>query len=554
MKYSFKDITGILIPAERQRFFISIVLDVVIAVIDIVALALLLFIINFYSHPGERTPSFLPGYFFDRDTVLPVAVFLLLFAIKNLVGYYAGKAQQLFVYKVASRLSQKKLLQYLEGDYPGYVTIDSAVHTKKISQHPIEFGHYVLWGLQQIIAQAALISITVMAMVLFNTKLFLLLFIILLPPVILIAWLNRRTTTLARVHIKTSSEQALQYLKEAIAGFIESKIYDRNYFFTNRYAEKQQQLNQWLARLQALQGMPNRLIEVFAVLGFFVLLLLSRWTDNAVTPSIITIGAFMAAAYKIIPGVVKILNNSSMMDTYAYTIAGVTGNVSPAVTAQNNNATKITGVSYKDVSFNYADKNIIKHFTCVLRQGDFTGITGISGKGKTTLINLLLGFEDPAEGILLINEQPQDKLQRSRYWKNIAYVKQQPFLIHDTILNNIILGKENIDAQQLTAAIAAAGLQELIAQYPEGLNKIVTENGKNISGGQRQRIVIARALYKNADLILLDEPFNELDNASENKLLEYFKLLAVSGKIVVLITHNKTSLAFCNSVISLDEN
>ncbi len=94
---------------------------------------------------------------------------------------------------------------------------------------------------------------------------------------------------------------------------------------------------------------------------------------------------------------------------------------------------------------------------------------------------------------------------------------------------------------------------KIIAQYPEGLEKIITENGKNISGGQRQRIAIARALYKNAGLLILDEPFNELDNNSENKLLLHLQELSHAGTIIILITHNKKSLLFCNTIISLDD-
>jgi ABC-type bacteriocin/lantibiotic exporter with double-glycine peptidase domain len=95
-------------------------------------------------------------------------------------------------------------------------------------------------------------------------------------------------------------------------------------------------------------------------------------------------------------------------------------------------------------------------------------------------------------------------------------------------------------------------LEGLIASFPEKGDKIIAENGKNISGGQRQRISIARALYKAADLIILDEPFNELDETSEIALLTHFQQLAQNGKMVILITHNKQSLSFCNKIVSLD--
>jgi len=93
----------------------------------------------------------------------------------------------------------------------------------------------------------------------------------------------------------------------------------------------------------------------------------------------------------------------------------------------------------------------------------------------------------------------------------------------------------------------------VISTFPEGLEKIITENGKNISGGQQQRIAIARALYKNASLILLDEPFNELDEEATCSLLKHFRELTGKGRSVVMITHDKKSLSYCNKIISLDE-
>jgi len=120
-------------------------------------------------------------------------------------------------------------------------------------------------------------------------------------------------------------------------------------------------------------------------------------------------------------------------------------------------------------------------------------------------------------------------------------------------LRNITLEEEGYDKNNLTLALSVSGVNELIEKFPDGLNKIITENGKNISGGQQQRITLARAIYKNADLILLDEPFNELDDASSIVLLEHFKELTTAGKMVILITHDKQCLSYCNKIISLDE-
>ncbi len=109
-----------------------------------------------------------------------------------------------------------------------------------------------------------------------------------------------------------------------------------------------------------------------------------------------------------------------------------------------------------------------------------------------------------------------------KYWPSISYVRQQSFFIHDTALRNITFEEEGHDKNNFGIALEVSGANGMIEQFPERLDKIITENGKNISGGQQQRIAIARAVYKNADLILLDEPFNELDEASSITLTKTF--------------------------------
>ncbi len=172
---------------------------------------------------------------------------------------------------------------------------------------------------------------------------------------------------------------------------------------------------------------------------------------------------------------------------------------------------------------------MLNNFSLSVEKGDFIGISGESGKGKTTILNLLLGFLPPAKGEILINNIPADKEDIQSCWPFISYVKQQSFFIHDTILRNITLEEDNHNKEKLHFALEASGINKLIEASPEGLSKMITENGKNISGGQRQRIAIARALYKDADLIILDEPFSELDEESECILSTKFQTL-VAGR------------------------
>ncbi len=551
------DTWTILEKKERRHVCFYILADVSIIVTDIAALIVLLFILNFYTQPLHQSiaTDFLPPAFIDRNSILLIAVFLFLFAAKNILAYYVHQLRYQFLYKIAARIADRNLLQYLEGNYTSYVMVDSAVQIRRISQEPIEFSHYVLAGILQIITQSIMIVIAIVAILIFNAGLFLLLFIILLPPIVLVAYLIKRKTRTARINAQKSSENTLQFLKEALSGYVEANIYGRHDFFKQRYSSWQQKLNAHLSDIQSIQGMPNRMIEIFAVAGLFILIAINQQSANANTDAVINIGAFMAAAYKIMPAAVQILNNSGQVKAYAFTVRDLLPvPADKPVAGIQEQAESIQSISFCNIHFQYASQKILNDFTSCLVKGDFAGIAGKSGRGKTTIVHLLLGFLEPLSGSIRINNKPVNDINRQQYWKQIAYVKQQPFLLHDSIQTNITLNETDYDKDRLKEVIRITGLDELVKASADGINTTITENGKNISGGQAQRIAIARALYKDADLIILDEPFNELDAASEKNLLDHFSELARSGKIVILITHSKESLSRCNKIISLHEN
>jgi ABC-type multidrug transport system fused ATPase/permease subunit len=545
LKRYLKNIAATLTPEEKKRFTTLIILNLAISMADIISLALLVYIINFYTQPeGSPAPSFLPGWLFNRSSVALILLFFILFSLKNLGAWLVHRAQCNFLSVVAARISQSRLTKYLQNGYENYVEVDSSVHIRRIYFHPIEYCQHILDGIQQIITQIALIALAITAILLFNAQLFLLLLIMLLPPVVVVFYYIKRRLRAVRANTRTTSERSLQHLQEALAGYVESNIYHKSEFFLQRYVAWQREFYRYFADFLIVQGTPTRIIEVFALLGLFILIVIGQWYGNS--EAIVTVGAFMAAAYKIIPGIVKILNISGQMNSYEYTLQEDL--ITPV--AQKSEIA-IDRVSFKNVSFQYNGKPVLNNLDLQLQPGDFLAVTGVSGKGKTTILNLMLGFLTPHGGEILVNGSIP-AVER-RHWKKISYVKQQNFLIHDTILRNIVLEETKYDEQRLQEVIERSGLQQFIASDAEGLNKLIAENGKNISGGQRQRIAIARALYKEADLIILDEPFNELDENAEVILLKYFQELAAAGKMIVLITHDSKSISYCNKKISLDE-
>ncbi|WCT14598.1 ATP-binding cassette domain-containing protein [Mucilaginibacter jinjuensis] len=548
-----KKIRAVLVPAERRALNRHVLLGVLISVLDILFLAMIVWLINITASHQQVVVAGYPVSDFVWDNLIAVAIgTVLLFGIKNSLGYLITQSQYRYSYRVAARLSNTKLMQYLHNDYFNYVNTDSSVYMYQIGQQPIEFSQYILSGLQQIIVQAALIALSVIAIAVYNFQLFLMVTVFILPPVLIVAWLIRKRIKTVRSTTRINSEKSLQHLKESLSAYIESHIYNKHSFFSDRYTRYQQQLNTNLANLQSIQLLPSRLFEVFAIAGIFIITIINSHYHNST--NLIAVGVFMAAAYKIIPGLVNIINYNGQIKAFEHAL----NNMLPddEISVSENvllPAESIQNIKFHQVKFSYKDRTIFNNLNFELSSEDFAGISGVSGRGKTTLINMLLGFIEPESGQISINGSSADKHLRAAHRERISYVKQSVLLLHDTILKNIILSDGEYDDARLNKALQITGLDALIAQYPEGIHQLITENGNNLSGGQRQRIMMARALYKDFDLLILDEPFNELDDASEQKILHYLKAMTDAGKIILFITHNQQSLNFCNKTINLHE-
>ena len=238
-------------------------------------------------------------------------------------------------------------------------------------------------------------------------------------------------------------------MQESLSGYVESNIYDKNDVFIKRYFDHQRQMNNNIATQQTLQSLPPRLIEVFAVMGFFLLILINKWSTDKPVVDVLTIGIFMAASYKIIPGMVKIMNSAGLIRTYRFAIDNLQlpGNIDEQAAA--NISQNIRSARFDEVSFKYNDHDVLNDISFELNSGDLALLTGSSGTGKTTILNLLLGFLTPDKGSISINDQVLTSSERKSFWNNISYVKQQTFFTGDSILKNITLTDAEPDRQKI---------------------------------------------------------------------------------------------------------
>lgn len=195
-------------------------------------------------------------------------------------------------------------------------------------------------------------------------------------------------------------------------------------------------------------------------------------------------------------------------------------------------------------------RKILSGFSASFHEGRITGILGRSGCGKSTLLKLMMRFFETGSGTISYGGRNVSDINTADLRKHIAYVEQETFLFHDTVRNNIRLGKTGVTDEQIEAAARKASLHDFVMSLPEGYDTRLSELGDSLSGGERQRIGIARAFLHDPDVILLDEPTSNLDSLNESVILKALKEEATE-KTVVLVSHRKSTMGIADEVLHM---
>jgi subfamily B ATP-binding cassette protein MsbA len=209
-------------------------------------------------------------------------------------------------------------------------------------------------------------------------------------------------------------------------------------------------------------------------------------------------------------------------------------------------------IRFEGVSFSYNEKPVLEEITLQMKAGSMVALVGASGSGKTTLTNLLLRFYDPTQGRITIGGiDVRDVLSRDLR-NEMAVVTQETILFNDTIRNNIALGKPGAAESEIVAAAKHAHAHEFIIEKPQGYDTVIGERGASLSGGQRQRLAIARAILKNAPILILDEATSSLDTESERAVQDALEEL-MKGRTTICIAHRLSTIQKADQIVVLQE-
>lgn len=210
-------------------------------------------------------------------------------------------------------------------------------------------------------------------------------------------------------------------------------------------------------------------------------------------------------------------------------------------------------IEFKEVNFNYDNlKDVLTDISFTAHQGEVTALVGPSGGGKSTLSKLSARFWDPVSGTVSLGGQDLSKLDSEKLLENFSIVFQDVVLFNDSILENIRVGRKDATDEEVIEVAKLAECDEFVQKLPEGYNTVIGENGELLSGGQRQRISIARALLKDADVILLDEATSFLDVENETKIQKALSTL-IRNKTVMIIAHRMRTIANADKIVVLDD-
>lgn len=351
-------------------------------------------------------------------------------------------------------------------------------------------------------------------------------------------------------------------VQEAVYGIKEIKILGLTKFFSNRVHEGAATVANAEKRLYLYSIVPKYIVETMLVMIICLMLVVSSFSNNDPLDTIAVLSVFLVAALRLLPSVSIIISaiNSINLDIDSVNkLYEEIFNSRPQkrrLKDKNNllhTSDQFETLEIKELKFSYkSDAVIFDNLTLQINKGDFIGLIGESGQGKTTLVDLLLGINIPLSGDIFVNGRSiNDDIDMWR--ARVAYLPQETFLITGTISENIALGKDlgEVDIKKVKHSIAKAGLSSFIDELPEGIDTKISERGLNFSGGQRQRIALARAFYSDRQFFILDESTSALDKDASQKVIEQVSNFSNMGGTVIIISHNEKSLGLCNRKLQL---
>ncbi len=541
-----KRVYKILLPEERKRGWGVVFSVFITSLLDFAGLAALLPLLF----------KILNGNSIGTNGLWLCGGVALFVIIKNIVTMGLAYGQNKFLLKLYKRLSFTMFSSHYS---KGLLYIREKGSIKlghEINYNCFAFSQNLLAPMLQFAGNVLLALMVTVVLVIYEPLIVAMLYGAFVPFV-LFYWfgVKRRIKEIGQNELDAMREQG-RVVSETFKGYAEIEVNQGANTMQHAFLRGMDRITDSHLKLGTIMRISASLSELAIIVG--LTLLLAFGTETA--PELLTI--FAAASFRLLPALRGILSAWSQMNNALPTLEIIEQGVADIAD------TDVVGHELKELDFNCAitverlsfgypeHGKLFENFTLRIEKGEYLGIKGVSGSGKSTLFNMLLGFIEPQQGRVLIDDCELNRYSRAAWLKKIGYVPQEVFMTDGTLAENIALGiQEIIDTEKLERVLSLAELSDMVAKLPKGVDTPLHECGAVVSGGEKQRIGIARALYKGAVVLFFDEATSALDNATEERINKTISTLReeIKGLTILSIAHRDSSLNYCDRVLKLDK-
>ena len=488
------------------------------------------------------------------------------YIIKNIFLFYQVHCQGTFVYSSQREIGVQLFRKYLNNGYMFHLQVNSSKLIRNLTTEINTYCGFFLMPTINLLTES-LVILAILTLVFWvepNGTIFLI-FVLGIMVYLFVKVSNRIVGTWGKKRLN-AEEQKLKHLQHGFGGIKEILLSGKLEFFLRRFQKPNHISGLMNKREYIFQYVPKFGVEVIAICGLvgMSLFLLSQGKPKEEVTHML--GLMATAGFRMIPSFSRILNNLQSIRFGWATVDALSNEFSQVVEKvssspeSSNNTTELVPLTFNreilfaNISFGYfQDKDeVLRNINFSIKKGETIGLVGESGSGKSTLSNLLLGLLEPTKGEFLIDSAKLTENNFTSWQQMIGYVPQEVYLLDDSIRRNVAFGLDDseINDDRVSLVIEMAQLRDLVEGNQDGLNLTLGERGARLSGGQKQRIGIARALYKDPEVLIMDEATSALDNKTEREILNTLKPL-VGAKTIVVIAHRPTSLEICSKVYEL---
>ena len=545
-----------------KKFLYLALLIVVATLLEVFSISLVIPVLGIMQNPSFLKNLFSHSEFLkslDYIDQIYFAVFVLcsVFTLKLFFLIFLNYNQFKYITTLQIEITKKLMLQYLHMPYENYFKRNSSEFMRNLRDETGFFVYSVVTPMLTVMIEIlVVIGISILLFTQIGIVSASILLMIVFFSVIYIKFTKNIIQKLGKERF-FYEEKVIKNINEFFYSIRDIKIYFlQNYFVDNLWNV----LNKFALSLRkffTFGVLPRLIIELVLVFFLGALLILLTLKNNNLEKNIVTLGLFAAASFRLLPSLNKII---SSLQTLRYQVPSVNeiyrelNNNNLKNIPKNKNVLSFKKIlELKNISFYYSSKKIIlKNLNLKVKSGEKIGIIGYTGSGKSTLIDIIAGLLFPTSGQIIIDNK-KINLKKQLWKQNIGYVSQNTSLIDDTIKANIAFGNSNNDIsnERILRILSDVEMSRFVKNLTYKTNTIIGEKGITLSGGQKQRLGLARALYHNPKLLILDEAFSALDIKTElkifNKINKNYKDITI-----INIAHKGSSLKFCDKVYRLE--